>query len=259
MPLAQSIVTAIANGELGTLSESQRAEYYDHECTRMGLDPASAPLLWVKLNGKLVLYASRRCGDMLAAKYGVTCQVLEGPVVKDFGQVAVLYARVRASMSDGRYVEDVGALPTTDLVNGLMKVVSKATRRAVLRLVGFGGLDESELETIPGARPVPSPVTVDPLPLPIVHKGMSALSGQDLLRLACDIRQPDFAEYCARWAALISGYDKPTIGIVYAKLQKLPPAILDSTEWGVVINALTARGIGAREPGDDDGEVSDAG
>jgi hypothetical protein len=41
-----------------------------------------------------------------------------------------------------------------DFGNALMKAVTKAKRRLTLSLVGLGWLDETEVETIPGAKPV---------------------------------------------------------------------------------------------------------
>ncbi len=151
--LSKNVLHALKNDELIKLTQDERLEYYVHECARMGLDPASRPLAWAKFRGdKLVLYADRRCGDMLAAKHGVTMKIMEGPCGKTFGETEVMYCLVRALMPDGRYVEDVGSLPMTDVANAVMKVVSKASRRATLRLCGWGGLDESELETIPGVQ-----------------------------------------------------------------------------------------------------------
>jgi hypothetical protein len=61
----------------------------------------------------------------------------------------MLYAKCEASMPDGRVETSVATLPTSDLVNGVMKVESKAKRRATLSILGLGMLDEMELETIP--------------------------------------------------------------------------------------------------------------
>lgn len=147
--LDTDILAIIKTGDLGRLSEQQQLQYYIYECNRIGLDPASRPFVWLKLNGKLVLYADRRCGDMLSTKHGFTTEIVEGPCIKEFGNVSVLYCRARARGTNGRSAEDVGTLPTSDIVNGVMKVLSKAVRRATLRLAGWGGLDETEIETIP--------------------------------------------------------------------------------------------------------------
>lgn len=147
------VVAIIMTGDLNRLNDEQKAWYYVHECQRMGLDPAARPLEWAALQGgKLTLYARRVAGDMLAAKHRVSVELTDGPRVLELGTAKVLYARAKATMPDGRHVEDVGTVGANDIVNGVMKVCTKAIRRATLRLCGWGGLDESELETIPGAR-----------------------------------------------------------------------------------------------------------
>jgi hypothetical protein len=150
--LSKDVLHALKDSDgLGRLNPEQRLQFYIHECQRMGLDPASRPLGFMTLHGKVILYADRRCADMLAAKYGVSTEIKEGPVQKKFGKDEVIFARARAIMPNGRYAEDVGSVSLNDPANGLMKVVSKAMRRAILRLCGWGGLDESEVDSIRGA------------------------------------------------------------------------------------------------------------
>jgi len=60
-------------------------------------------------------------------------------------------------MPDGRTDTDDGAVAVAGLqgeahANALMKTVTKAKRRVTLSILGLGMLDESEAETIPGAR-----------------------------------------------------------------------------------------------------------
>lgn len=146
--LPRRMIQILMDGDLSRLSDEERALYYVHECNRMGLDPAARPLEWMRLQGKLTLYAKRVAGDMLAAKHRVTIALVAGPDVREFGETKVLFAHARATMPDGRSVEDVATMPAADLANGIMKVTSKAFRRATLRLCGWGGLDESEVEDL---------------------------------------------------------------------------------------------------------------
>lgn len=148
-PVTEKMLAVLKDGDLSKLSDEEKLIYYVHECNRMGLDPAARPLEFMRLNGREVLYAKRVAGDMLAAKHGITTAIVEGPKVMEFGSAAVLYCRVRAAMPDGRSCEDVGTAAVADLVNAILKVVTKSIRRATLRLCGWGGLDESELESIP--------------------------------------------------------------------------------------------------------------
>ena len=146
------IESVVLNGDLGRLSAEQLVRYYLAECARMGLDPLSRPFDLLKFQGKLVLYSNRRCADQLAAKHGVTRSIVEGPEVRDFDGEKLLYCKVRVSTPGGRVEEDVATLPAKDLVNAVMKIATKAARRATLKVCGWGGTDESELDTMPGAR-----------------------------------------------------------------------------------------------------------
>lgn len=153
--LSNAILARLMHGDLAALNATEKLEYYVWECQRMGLDPAARPLQWVNLSGKLTLYSTRQCGDMLCAKHKLSVRIADGPRLLDGGKV--LIARATVTGPDGRTVEDVGTVAANDPINGPMKVVTKAIRRATLRWCGFGGLDESELDSIPGARAVHEP------------------------------------------------------------------------------------------------------
>jgi hypothetical protein len=80
----------------------------------------------------------------------------------------------RCTGPDGRYTEEVGCvcldgLKGEALSNAIMKARTKASRRATLSHVGLGFLDETETETIPGAKHVDIPVQrpSDPDPEPV--------------------------------------------------------------------------------------------
>jgi hypothetical protein len=62
-------------------------------------------------------------------------------------------------MPDGRTDEATGAvslagLSGTNLANSLMRAETKAKRRVTLSICGLGWLDESEVDSVPVARPV---------------------------------------------------------------------------------------------------------
>jgi hypothetical protein len=71
---------------------------------------------------------------------------------------------VRAKDRDGRIDEDLGVVPFAEQLRGdvrantIMKAVTKAKRRVTLSISGLGWLDETEVETIPGAKPQPVPL-----------------------------------------------------------------------------------------------------
>jgi hypothetical protein len=150
------IASMVLNGDLSRLNQRQRVEYYMHRCRELGLDPAEKPFDLLRLNGKLVLYAKKGCTDALCRQRGVSRKVESAEMMGD------LYV-VRASATyKERCDEDIGAEPVAGLkgeklANAMMKAVTKAKRRAVLALFGLGMLDETEVETIPGARVEPAP------------------------------------------------------------------------------------------------------
>jgi len=158
-PLAENIVASLViDGDLSKLSKRQQLEYYLYRCKELGLDPAEQPFALLKLNGKMVLYAKKACTDAMCRERGVTREILSSEVVN-----GACVVRVRATCG-GRSDEDIGTVSIKGLggdayANALMKATTKAKRRAVLALFGVGALDESELETIPGAHVEVMPTT----------------------------------------------------------------------------------------------------
>ncbi len=146
----------VIQGDLSSLSPGERMEYYGKVCESMGLNPLTKPFDYIKLNGKLTLYAKKDATEQLAKIHGVSITLSEGRNIE-----GVYLVQARASTSE-RSVDATGAVSIENLkgetrANALMKAETKACRRAVLRFVGLGWLDETEVETVPSA----ATVTVD--------------------------------------------------------------------------------------------------
>lgn len=147
--LSRAIESALASNDLSKLSVNDRIEWYNHRCRIAGLDPAARPFIYITLQGKLTLYATKECGELLNGKHGISHQILGQETVD-----GVRLVRVKATMASGRQTEDLGAIPVqglkgADLANALMKTITKAKRRATLSLCGLGDmLDVSELDTV---------------------------------------------------------------------------------------------------------------
>jgi hypothetical protein len=142
----------IVNGDLSSLSSEQRITYYRLKCEQIGLDPALQPFAYMQLQGKLTLYATKACTQQLCAKHRISTSVLSREEIGD-----VLEVTARATLPDGMFADDCGCVSLAnkrgdDMANARMKAVTKAKRRAVLALCGLGDLDETEVETIKGAR-----------------------------------------------------------------------------------------------------------
>lgn len=147
-----AIEAALVGGDLAKLTPQQRVVYYNRTCESLGLNPLTKPFSYLALNGKLVLYATRDCTDQLRSNRQVSISDMQPQQIGDLYVV-----RVTARMPDGRTDAATGAvciegLRGEKLANAMMKAETKAKRRATLSICGLGLTDESEVETIEGAR-----------------------------------------------------------------------------------------------------------
>lgn len=153
------------DGDLSKLNPQQRIQFYAATCERVGLDPVARPFDYLRLQGKLTLYANKGGAEQLRNRhkislYDLNTQVLDG----------IFIASISAKTPDGRTDSDSGAVPVDGLkgerlANAMLKGVTKAKRRVTLSLVGLGMMDETEVETIPGAKRVEVDEAHDALPV----------------------------------------------------------------------------------------------
>jgi hypothetical protein len=163
----------IVKGDCSALTPPQRVAYYRARCDAAGLDYRTQPLMFLTLQGKMILYATKGASDQLAANNGIVCEVLDQKT-----ENGVRTVTVRSRTKDGRQTDEIGCVAVQnksgdDLCNAYMKAVTKAKRRAVLSLCGLGMMDETEIETIPNAVVIqhdvdsaPQPQAVEPVALP---------------------------------------------------------------------------------------------
>lgn len=157
------IERVIAKGDLADLTPEQRVSYYNALCQSLKLNPLTKPFDFLELydkktdKTKVVLYANKDCAAQLKTNHQVSVFKTESKI-EDGCLIVTAYART----PDGREDIDEGAVFIKGLVgeslcNARMKAITKAKRRVTLSICGLGFLDESEIETIPNARPLPSP------------------------------------------------------------------------------------------------------
>ena len=151
---ANVLERVLVAGDLSGLSESQRIEYYKAVCESLGLNPLTRPFEYLRLNGRLVLYATRAAADQLRSIHGIS--IIDAQIERQDDLITVT---VRGRTRDGREDVEVGVVSVAGLrgdalANAQMKALTKAKRRLTLSLAGLGWLDESEAETIPGAQRV---------------------------------------------------------------------------------------------------------
>lgn len=149
------IESIVVKGDLSGLDKTQKVAYYNFRCQQAGLDPAAKPFDLLTLNGKQILYANAGATQQLCAIHKLSTQITHR---ERFDDVYVVSCRVTGA--DGRISENQGAVSVGNargdaLANAILKATTKAIRRSVLSHCGLGMLDETEVETIPGARAEP--------------------------------------------------------------------------------------------------------
>ena len=150
---AELLEAVIIRGDLAKMAPAQRLDYYSQVCQSVGLNPLTKPFEYIVLNGKMTLYAKKDCADQLRKINGVSIDRTEIDKDGDFISVTV-YGHDKTGRSD----VELGVVSKKDmrgdLANAMMKAMTKAKRRLTLSLCGLGWLDETEVETIPDAKPV---------------------------------------------------------------------------------------------------------
>lgn len=145
----------VLGGDLSKLSAQERMLYYRELCASLKLNPLTQPFQYLNLSGRLVLYARKDATEQLRKQHGVSITKLE-EITMEGVYIVTAYAKDK----EGR--EDVakGAVMIENLkgearANAIMKAETKSKRRVTLSICGLGMLDETEVETIPGAQVVP--------------------------------------------------------------------------------------------------------
>jgi len=157
LPSPDVIAKVLLGGDLAQLTSQQKISYYRSVCDSLGLNPLTKPFEYIRLSGREVLYATRNCTDQLRHAHRISVTITAREIVEDCYVVTA-----RAAFPDGRHDESIGAVPIAGLKgesrsNAMMKAETKSKRRVTLSLVGLSTLDESEVDSIPGAQVVTSP------------------------------------------------------------------------------------------------------
>lgn len=152
--MAENIERVLVQGDLEGLTPENRVAYYQRVCESLGLNHLTKPFEYIKLNGKLVLYARRDCTEQLRRLHQVSIRITAREL-----HDGIYVVTASASTADGRVDESTGAVPLEGLkgearANAFMKAETKAKRRVTLSICGLGILDESEVSSAEDARAV---------------------------------------------------------------------------------------------------------
>jgi hypothetical protein len=160
--LSPSIISNIVlKGDVSALSPTEKVDYYNHICERIGLDPATQPFQLLSLSGKQVMYATKGAAEQLTKLYGVSHEIRERATISD---VHIVYVRA-TEVKTGRFEDSSGAVTISNLkgdalCNALMKAETKAKRRSTLSLLGLGMLDLAAVPKNETQVDAPEPVKV---------------------------------------------------------------------------------------------------
>jgi hypothetical protein len=181
--VAEAVELALATGDIGKLTTADRVNYYNAVCKSLSINPLTRPFEYIELDGKLTLYCRRDATDQLRKLNNVSVTITKTERMEDVYVVtaeARMGDRVDTSTGAVALAKEGGSWETASsgkkyfkgngvmslfrgdaLANALMKAETKAKRRVTLSIVGLGFLDETEIETIPTAKPV-NPIDAAP-------------------------------------------------------------------------------------------------
>ena len=156
----------LETGDVSGLSPAERIALLQRICMALELLPDTRPVQYITFKDsdgaeRMQLYYTKDAAAQLTAKRRISVHVVER-----WREDGNQYMLAEATDASGRCVQDIGAVSLTghrrdggtweltgdQLANAIMKCSTKAKRRAVLSFCGLGGLDESEIETIPRTR-----------------------------------------------------------------------------------------------------------
>jgi len=149
-----AIESVLIDGDLSKLTAPQRVQYYRATCDSLGLNYLTKPFAYIRLNGKLTLYALKDCTEQLRKRDGVSIvdmktQLMEGVFI------VTAYAETASGKKDvATGAVTIQGLKGEALANAYMKAETKAKRRVTLSVCGLGMTDEGEVETIPDAKKI---------------------------------------------------------------------------------------------------------
>ncbi len=143
------IERVLIHGDISGLSEDQRLQYAKAVCDSVGLNLLTKPFEFMKLNGRMVLYATKAATDQLRKINSISAKITRCEKIDD-----IYVVTCTGTTKDGRSDEATGAvnikgLSGEALANAMLKTETKAKRRMTLSICGLGLLDESERDVSP--------------------------------------------------------------------------------------------------------------
>lgn len=154
---------AVAGGrDTSGLKPEHRGALLNELARALRLNPLTKPVIFLKTGQGESIYVTRQGADQIAARLRLNRETVEGPDIRKVGNVDVAFCKVRVSAPDGRFETSTATLPAGDFAMVLMKVETKAKRRATLSLAGLGMLSEEDAEEMLDAALNNTPAEPEP-------------------------------------------------------------------------------------------------
>lgn len=150
---AGAIERVLIGGDLAQLKTDERVSYYSRVCESLGLNPLTQPFAYLSLSGKLTLYARKDAAEQLRQLRAVSLRIVSRELI-DGMYVVTCHAEVRGRTDEATGVVDLSKVSGEAKANAMMKAETKAKRRVTLSICGLGLMDETEVDSAPGARKV---------------------------------------------------------------------------------------------------------
>lgn len=93
---SNALEKVLIQGDLSQLSEGDRIAYYSRVCESLELNPRTQPFAYIRLNGKLKLYALREATEQLRRLHSVSVQIVSRELIEE-----IYVVTARATLSDG--------------------------------------------------------------------------------------------------------------------------------------------------------------
>lgn len=160
---AEAVEALVMNGDLSKLTPLQRVSYHAMICARHHLDPYAKPFEFLLLDGKLTMYPTKRCAEMLRYNHRISvkkvreervgdlwCVEVEGRRPSGQTDFATKYVPLYTIERDG----SKRSLAGNKLGDAMAKCETGAKRRLTFSMVALGGTEGQYDDEQPGGRHV---------------------------------------------------------------------------------------------------------
>lgn len=205
--LLEKVMTA---NDLAGLTSIEKVGHIKNVCESLGLNPLTRPIQLLKFQGKETMYVTKDATEQLRKNHNVSIVNMENKIINDLYIVTA-----HAETPDGRKDASTGAvaikgLSGEALCNALLKAETKAKRRVTLSICGLGLLDESEVDSMQGAKKIDQ------------HAELEQRHRQSLEVITVDVKDSDLdIEFANYMDAIEMADDEKQLKSVFTEIKKI--------------------------------------